>query len=354
MAGLGEWRRAAKAWTRALALTPTDAEAYGQAASTLTRGSRPADALPLYAHAARLDARNWQQHYSYGRAALALAFAPTPPLSPLAAEALTALRPLHRAPISLRMRAYERAEPPWQREGGRGLIGDQPAPLAAAALWARQAARRAAAGRAGRQSGVIVYKLGPKASEVENLRLSLTLLTRYHNRVYRYPIVVAHDEPLAAAVRVELRNLTGGAPLSFVRLRLRLPVGMARSAVPEQVLGFPVAYRHMIRWKVGLMWEMGELRSYEYIWLLDTDAFLLGPLTYDVFGAMADANATYGYIDVNVETPQVADGLASCVGRFLRARPSLKPTTLGRFAGRQGAPWDGSKFYTNFQVLDLG
>ena len=78
----------------------------------------------------------------------------------------------------------------------------------------------------------------------------------------------------------------------------------------------------MIRWKVALLWGMAELQGYEYIWLLDTDAFLLGPLTYDVFGLMAARNATYGYVDVNVETPEVANGLASCVAAYLGARPS--------------------------------
>ena len=47
------------------------------------------------------------------------------------------------------------------------------------------------------------------------------------------------------------------------------------------------------------------------LWLLDTDAFLLGPLSYDVFGLLAARNATYGYVDVNVETPAVADVLTS-------------------------------------------
>ena len=40
-----------------------------------------------------------------------------------------------------------------------------------------------------------------------------------------------------------------------------------------------VDYRYMIRWKAGLMWEMPELSSYEYVWMLDTDAFILGPIS---------------------------------------------------------------------------
>jgi hypothetical protein len=71
---------------------------------------------------------------------------------------------------------------------------------------------------------------------------------------------------------------------------------------------------------------------------------------------MASANASYGYVDVNVETPQVASGLAECVHAFVKqARPRFTPTMLHRFTvgGGARARWDGSKFYTNFQVLAL-
>ena len=76
---------------------------------------------------------------------------------------------------------------------------------------------------------------------------------------------------------------------------------------------------------------MAEVQQYEYIWSLDTDAFLLGPITYDVFGLMAARNATYGYMDINVEDPKVAGGLGECVDGFLRKHPGVKPTMLHRF-----------------------
>ena len=85
--------------------------------------------------------------------------------------------------------------------------------------------------------------------ELENLKLSLSLLTLYHNRAFRYPIIVAHDEPLDASTRAELASIAGQG-ISFVRLDLRLPSHIKPEAVPEKVLGFAVAYRHMIRWKV--------------------------------------------------------------------------------------------------------
>ena len=247
---LGHWRAASTAWRRALILTPNDAAGYRSAASALQRGSRLEEALPLLAHTARLDPANWHAHYAHASTLLRLGYAaPTTtggdggrgggdggggegeggrasrpwPHVTHAAASLAALRPMHRLPISLEMRARSRALPPWTREGGRGLLGDEISPLDLDAIWRAQAPRRAEAARAGRQAGVIIYKLGPKPSELDNLRLSLTLLTRHHNRAFAYPILIAHDEPLSHAVMEELRGLCAGVALTFERLLVALP-----------------------------------------------------------------------------------------------------------------------------------
>ena len=399
---LAQWKGAANAWKRALALQPNDAQAYRAAYKAVKHAKGGVAALPLLAQAARLDPTNWQGHYSSAHALLHEAYrgsenisallssssdasqsvihattsvhasaAPTRAVdddveldAPLAASALEALRPLHRKPISLAMRADTGAEPPWTRYGGRGVVGDEPPPVTLEAIWRAQTERRQLSAAAGRQAGVIVYKLGPKETEVEHLKLSLRLLMRHHNRAFRYPILIAHDEALGPAVKAELRALAVGASLRFVRLHVELPAHLPASAVPERVLGFPVAYRHMIRWKVGQLWLMEAIQPYEYVWSLDTDAFILGPITYDVFGWMRATNATYGYVDVNVETPEVADGLGDCVDAFVRARrkadKGFQATMLDRFRSAAGGGakrggtskgrWDGSKFYTNFQV----
>ena len=276
-ADLGQWRAAAKAWARAFRQSaPTDPATCAAAAGAMQRVNRTSEELSLLERAAALDPTNWQRHYSHAHAALRAAWSRLGCVAPsappphgcaegvaLAEAALAALRPLHRQPISLRMRARDGAEPPWTRHHGRGLLGDAPPPRALSAIRRTQRARRVEAAAAGRQRGVIVYKLGPKESELANLRLSLTLLMRYHNRAFRYPIVIAHDDPIGDTVRTSLTELARGAALAFIRLSPALPSWLPPSSVPERVLGFPVAYRHMIRWKVGLLWEMAELQAYE-------------------------------------------------------------------------------------------
>lgn len=305
---LGHWKGAASAWRKVLAMRPDDPDAHRAAFGATKNAKGARAALPLLARAARLDPLNWHHHYSAAHGYLHEAYyadaisssdgipsASSPPDAKLAASALHTLRPLHRLPISMGMRSEDGAVPPWTRDLGRGLLGDEPPPMNLDAIWRAQAGRRAEAAAAGRQRGLIVYKLGPKASEVEHLKLSLRLLMRHHNRAFRYPILLAHDEPIDDALKEELMRLAAGVSLRFAKLHVDLPSHLDPQSVPERVLGFPVAYRHMIRWKVGLLWHMPEVAEYEYIWSLDTDAFILGPLTYDVFGLMAARNATYGF-----------------------------------------------------------
>ena len=126
---LGQYKGAASAWRKALTLWPDDADGYRSAftATKQARGARAA--LPLLSHAARLDPRNWHHHYSAAHGYLHEAFCGGATCGQtdrgLASKALAALRPLHRHPISLRMRSEEGAEPPWTRERGRGLLGDE-------------------------------------------------------------------------------------------------------------------------------------------------------------------------------------------------------------------------------------
>ena len=120
--------------------------------SLCIKAGRTTEALLYYARAAALDPNNWQQHYAHAHALLQLRRDD---------EAVAALRPLHRLPISLNLR-LEGHEPPWTRLGGRGILGDEPPPISAEQIYAAQASRRAAASATGRQAGVIVYKLGPQ------------------------------------------------------------------------------------------------------------------------------------------------------------------------------------------------
>ena len=178
---LEDWKGAAAAWRRALVVDPGSAEAYRAAASVLQKAGRPSEAITWLLTASRLDPLNWQGHYAAAHAQLHAAYRPRRQSSSSAtttaatatasttataaagtkgelgdmnakhaSSALHSLKPLHRAPISLEMRSQQQAVPPWTRDSGRGLLGDEPRPFSVASLRERQAARVQLAATAGR------------------------------------------------------------------------------------------------------------------------------------------------------------------------------------------------------------
>ena len=197
---------AARAWRRVLSGGGAPAAAHRAAGAVFEKVRRYSEAHAAYAASARIEPSNWQAHYTSAHALLHSALRGRRQRSGAAAEqpsdaeevadalfarraseALAAMRPLHRLPISLRMRSDNEAVPPWSRDGGRGL-GDAPPPLGAAALEAAQAAHAAEAAAVRRRPrGLILYKLGTQEKELRNLRLSMALLERFSNRARCVP-----------------------------------------------------------------------------------------------------------------------------------------------------------------------
>ena len=95
-----------------------------------------------------------------------------------------------------------------------------------------------------------------------NLRLSLRLLTKHFNGVYRYPVLLAHDVPLTKGARRELAALARPARLSFARVVNELPGWIRPEEVPASVMGFSVDYRFMIRWKVRCLYPPHPCHSF--------------------------------------------------------------------------------------------
>jgi tetratricopeptide (TPR) repeat protein len=231
------WQESAAAWRQALALRPQGAAAFRAAAAAFQRANEPEEAARALASAAERDPTNWQHHYAHAHALMMMAAEaaakggttemgdtagrdgtlagglgpdalprdigttgttgggaragngfgdvadppnpPTPSILSLEQRALSALAPLSRDPISLHARHSASAAPLWMRDNGRGVRSDGPLPRTPADLLAAQAGRRAEAEKAGRQRGVIVYKLGGSDAEIDNLKMSMWRLDRW-------------------------------------------------------------------------------------------------------------------------------------------------------------------------------
>ena len=197
-----------------------------------------------------------------------------------------------------------------------------------------------------RPSGVIVYLCCSDQAEVADLRRSLRYLYEFFNAHPRYSVVIFHDLlseeqegalraqaalGIARAIRSELTSeLTSEITpeISFERLSddvFAFPATMSaaeRAALPHTIRGFGFGYRHMCRFFSGPLFSHRALASYEFVWRLDTDSFLLGPPTSDPFVQMVRANASYGWLHAYRDEAVFVRGLWETTRAFL-AREGL-------------------------------
>jgi hypothetical protein len=205
-----------------------------------------------------------------------------------------------------------------------------------------------------RPSGVIVYLCCSDQAEVADLRRSLRYLYEFFNAHPRYSVVIFHDLlseeqegalraqaalGIARAIRSELTSeltpeltseLTSELTpeISFERLSddvFAFPASMSaaeRAALPHTIRGFGFGYRHMCRFFSGPLFSHRALASYEFVWRLDTDSFLLGPPTSDPFVQMVRANASYGWLHAYRDEAVFVRGLWETTRAFL-AREGL-------------------------------
>ena len=199
-----------------------------------------------------------------------------------------------------------------------------------------------------RPSGVIVYLCCADEAELLDLRRSVRYLFQFFNGnpAARYPVVIFHDmlnstqehhiqsEAVAAlGPTVRSTGLWAGdrsraSPLiEFQRLgasEFAIPMHIRaeqRARIPASVRGYGMGYRHMCRFFSGPgLFAHPAIATFEFVWRLDSDSFLLDKPTADPFRQMAAANASYAWIHAYRDDPMFVTGLWEETKAFLTAR----------------------------------
>ena len=200
-------------------------------------------------------------------------------------------------------------------------------------------------------SGVIVYLCCADEAELADLRRSIRYLHRFFNGAHRYPVVVFHDmltEEHKASLHAEAQrgaeegtakaphaptgaacdsaNSSSSHHMTFERLGddvFSMPPSMPsqRSAsIPPSIRGYGMGYRHMCRFFSGPLFAHAALASYEYVWRLDSDSFLLDTPLADPFEQMVVANASYAWIHAYRDEAVFVTGLWEATQHFLKSR----------------------------------
>ena len=209
---------------------------------------------------------------------------------------------------------------------------------------------------------VITYLIGRRSEHYLDLIDSLIALELHFLSRFPYPVIIFH-EGLGPDEMERLRLIY--EQVVFHRLDrsfLFPPDHIDQSKVPSMIGGHAtVGYRHMCRFFSGTMFRYPLLAAYDWFWRLDSDSFILGPLSFDPFRRMAEGGQVYGYMGLGREDEYLTTGLWSATTDYMLAHGITSPPALLRphlesVAASPSLPlgsWDRSYYYTNFEIGNL-
>lgn len=207
-----------------------------------------------------------------------------------------------------------------------------------------------------KKNNCIVYLVRTSEKDVEMLNKSLGLLDENLLKYTSAEDVIIFHEPSFEKYKGEVRSLNNGRIIYQLVYFPPTPPGTPEifpHPNPDQVaignLGFSIGYRHMCWFFSGGLYKEPIMYSFKYYLRLDTDSYILSPVSYDIFEAMEKGGYKYGYIEdaVQQDDPAVIIDLwptAERICTILRDSLIVKPIA--------DIP-EGRMYYTNFELGDI-
>lgn len=169
---------------------------------------------------------------------------------------------------------------------------------------------------------------------------SLGLL--YNNYLKRFPapVIIFHEPDLTSMQRQRLSQCIPGG-ITFQEIEFHTP-GHIKDITTQTRVG----YLHMCRFFANEIFHHPALADYDYYCRLDTDSFILSPVSVDIFAQAALDNLGYGFINDSIRDQAWCSlGLWRCVERYLAERPNLV-TRAKLYSDIQ----ERRLYYTNFEL----
>lgn len=204
----------------------------------------------------------------------------------------------------------------------------------------------------------IVYLLNNNSKDILNFRKSIYLLIQHYYQHFPSDIICFHEYDFPLEEIQLLRSHLKHISINFVPIVFTMPeynISITNN-IPQYYphpdypgsTGFSIGYRHMCRFFSGEIFKNEYLQKYKYIWRLDTDSFILAPITYNVFQTLKDCNAIYGYINIQHDHPGVIKGLWECSQEYFS-----KINKNHIFNSNNIYKHKNRAFYTNFEICDM-
>ena len=197
----------------------------------------------------------------------------------------------------------------------------------------------------------IVYLSRSAEQDVSDLTRSLACLKKNFLKKFPYPVIVFVERDFKDEWKKQIVKKSGVAP-RFETVDFRVPDFLDPQTIPEWVYHpkFNLGYRHMCRFFSGTIYLEPALKDYRWYWRLDTDAFLLERIRYDIFESMEKDGCVYGYNIMSKDEETVSRGLWELTQQYLKER-GIRPKFIDDFL--ENGVWDRSYYYTNFEISSL-
>ena len=136
----------------------------------------------------------------------------------------------------------------------------------------------------------IVYLSRSTNKDVENLKRSILYLERCFNARFEYPVIIFHED-FTREIEDYIRQ-DSKSEIIFQKIEFKIPDFLDKNTIPveyqldKDCSVFDIGYRHMCRFFSNRIFHHAALKGFDWIWRLDTDTFILCPISYDVFRLM--------------------------------------------------------------------
>lgn len=213
------------------------------------------------------------------------------------------------------------------------------------------------------RKNAIVYLLNKDEKDILNFRESINRLYSFFlkNHGENCDVILFHEEDFPESEIYNISfSLSRFINVKFEKIELSCldyPDDILKS-IPEyfphpdfpQSRGFGMGYRGMCDFFSGGMFKLDILKDYKYIWRLDTDSFLLAPISESVFKKMSDSSAIYGYVNIQNDHPGTCVGFWEFCEKFFKTNQSL---LVNPDVYNQPENHKNKVFYSNFEIFDL-
>jgi len=178
------------------------------------------------------------------------------------------------------------------------------------------------------------------SNSVDTCVHSLILLNKNYLSRFPTPIIMFHEDGLTDKMKSNLSQVCKIPPI-FVRIEFKVPC-----YVKEINKNVRLGYMHMCKFFANDIFHQDILNDFKYYCRLDTDSFILSPVTINIFEEAKQNEIYYGFINDSItDTPCFIQNLWNESQIFINNHKNFPV-----FSKLYTEIEEGRLYYTNFEL----